>query len=1116
MVKHSPTTALPEDPLWYKDAIIYQVHVRAFKDSDADGAGDFQGLTSRLDYLEDLGINTIWLLPFYPSPLKDDGYDIADYTAIHPSYGTLADFNRFVKEAHRRGLRVITELVINHTSDQHPWFQMARKAPKGSKERDFYVWSDSMEKYAGTRIIFKDFESSNWSADPVAGAYFWHRFYSHQPDLNFDNPRVRKSIIQLMELWFKRGVDGMRLDAVPYLYEREGTSCENLPETHAFLKQLRRHIDARFPNRMLLAEANQWPEDAAAYFGNGDECHMAFHFPIMPRLFMAIRQENRFPIVDILNETPPIPDSAQWAMFLRNHDELTLEMVTDRERDYMYQVYARDREMRINLGIRRRLAPLLGNERRAIELMNSLLLSLNGTPVIYYGDEIGMGDNIFLGDRNGVRTPMQWSADRNAGFSRANPQRLYLPVIIDPEYHYEAVNVENQQNNPRSLLWWMKRMIHLRRQYQAFGRGSLEFVSSSNPKIIAFIRRYREEILLVVANLSRYSQCVQLELNAFEGLMPVEIGGGAEFTIINDQPYPMTMDAYAYYWFALQAPREDNLPAVSQDAELPVLELDKTWENLFKEKRGPLEAVLTGYLRQRRWFGGKARKLETLKISDTVRIKIGPRAIANLLILRVEYSDGSRESYLLPITCARGERAEQIREQAPGAIVALLSSDGRDAGLLFDAMWDERFTAALMGLIRKGRPHKDAGGVLTVIPTRAARMLIPRSEEMPEARVLQSEQSNTSVFFGDRVILKLFRRIESGINPDFEIGHALTEKVHFDYTPPLAGALTYKPPHQDPATIAIAHGFIENQGDAWQFTLEYLSRYYENALAKEVEIESAPMTDIQNPLDCVALQAPELARELFGVYQQHAELLGQRSGEFHCALASLSAEPDFKPDPFTMFYRQAQYQSMRGLCTQVFRMLRERRLAVPEPYQDDMRRVLALEAAILDRFRPIKDYYFTSTRIRTHGDYHLGQVLFTGKDFMIMDFEGEPARSLNERRDKVSALRDVAGMLRSLHYASFAALFSLRERGSPIRRENAEPWRKYWYLWSGAAFLRGYLAVTAQSGFMPRDRDELVILVHAYALEKAIYELGYELNNRPDWIGIPLQGILEIMGQDQS
>ncbi len=1111
-MKHSESAAMHDNPLWYKDAIIYQVHVRAFQDSDADGSGDFQGLTSRLDYLEDLGVNTIWLLPFYPSPLKDDGYDIADYTAIHPSYGTLPDFTRFMKEAHRRGLRVITELVINHTSDQHPWFQMARRAPEGSRERDFYVWSASMDKYAGTRIIFKDFETSNWSADPVAGAYYWHRFYSHQPDLNFDNPRVRKAIVQLMELWFKRGVDGMRLDAVPYLYEREGTSCENLPETHAFLRQLRRHMDARFPNRMLLAEANQWPEDAAAYFGQGDECHMAFHFPIMPRLFMAIRMENRFPIVDILSETPAIPDNAQWAMFLRNHDELTLEMVTDRERDYMYQVYARDREMRINLGIRRRLAPLLGNERRAIELMNSLLLSLNGTPVIYYGDEIGMGDNVFLGDRNGVRTPMQWSADRNAGFSRANPQRLYLPVIIDPEYHYEAVNVENQQNNPRSLLWWMKRMIHLRRQYKSFGRGSLDFVATSNSKILAFIRRYEEETVLVVANLSRYSQSVQLELNAHAGMVPMEIGGGTDFPLIEDQPYRMTMDPYAYYWFALQPQQSERLPAVSTDRELPVIELDKSWENIFKGKAGFLEQILTDYLRQRRWFGGKARKMETLKISDTVRLKIGPRATAVLLILRVEYTDGSRESYLLPVTCARGERAGQIREETPGAIVAMLESEGREAGLLIDAMWDARFAAVLVGLVRKGRVPRDAGGVLNVAPTQRARAIIPSPDQLSEPRVLQTEQSNTSVFFGNQIVMKLFRRIEPGVNPDFEVGRALTEQGRFEQTPPVAGSVTYKPQHQDVATVAIVHAFIENQGDAWEYTLEYLGRFFEDALAKETEIETPPRVDGLQPLDGVSESPPELARELFGVFQQHAELLGRRSGEFHRVLASLDSQADFKPEPFTMFYRQALYQSMRGLCTEVLRMLRERRSTIPEPHQEAVRQVLALEKSVIDRFRPLREHHFTSLRIRTHGDFHLGQVLFTGKDFMIMDFEGEPARSLGERRGKASALRDVAGMLRSLHYASFAALFNLRERGAPVKIENAEPWRALWYAWSGAAFLRGYMSVTAECAFMPRETEELVILLEAYTLEKAIYELGYELNNRPDWIGIPLQGILEIMG----
>ena len=531
---------LPGDVLWYKDAIIYEAHVRAFYDSNADGMGDFKGLAEKLDYLEDLGVTAIWLLPFFPSPWRDDGYDISDFRNVHPSYGTLRDFQNFLKEAHRRNLRVITELVINHTSDQHEWFQKSRRAEPGSSWRDFYVWSDSPDKYDGTRIIFKDFEPSNWSWDPVAKAYYWHRFFSHQPDLNFDSPLVRRSIMRTLDFWAQMGVDGFRLDAIPYLFEREGTSSENLPETHQFLADIRRHMDANYPGCMLLAEANMWPEDAVAYFGKGDECHMSFHFPLMPRLFMALRLEDRLPIIEILNRTPAIPETCQWAMFLRNHDELTLEMVTDEERDYMYRVYASDQRARINLGIRRRLAPLLGNDRSRIEVMNALLFSMPGTPVLYYGDEIGMGDNVYLGDRNGVRTPMQWSPDRNAGFSATNPQRLYLPVNIDPAYHYEAINVESQEENANSLLNWTKRLIALRKQYKAFGRGTLEFLSPSNQRVLAFVRRYDEEVILVVANLSRFAQAVELDLPKFSGCTPVEMFGRTEFPVVEKDYYPIT------------------------------------------------------------------------------------------------------------------------------------------------------------------------------------------------------------------------------------------------------------------------------------------------------------------------------------------------------------------------------------------------------------------------------------------------------------------------------------------------------------------------------------------------------------------------------------------------
>src|SRR6185436_10115205 len=586
------------DELWYKDGIIYQTHVRAFFDSNDDGIGDFQGLTRKLDYLQDLGINILWLLPFYPSPLRDDGYDIANYTAVNPSYGTLGDFKAFLREAHRRGIRVITELVINHTSDQHPWFQKSRRAKPGSPWRDYYVWSETPDRYRDARIIFKDFETSNWAWDPQARAYYWHRFFSHQPDLNFDNTAVHDALFKAFDFWMDMGVDAFRLDAIPYLYEREGTICENLPETHAYLKILRAHLDAKYEGKMLLAEANQWPEDSLPYFGEGDECHMAFHFPVMPRMYMALAQEDRFPIIDIMAQTPPIPENCQWAMFLRNHDELTLEMVTDEDRDYMWRTYAADRQARINLGIRRRLAPLLQNNRARIHLMNGLLFSFPGTPIVYYGDEIGMGDNIYLGDRNGVRTPMQWSADRNAGFSRANPQQLYLPTIIDPQYHYEQVNVEAQQASPHSLLWWMKRLIAMRRRYKAFGRGTMEFLLPDNRKVLAFVRRFEEETILVVANLSRLVQVFELDLSAFRGMVPVELSGGTRFPEIGDRPYFLNLGPFAFYWFSLErqtveTPAADDVPTLGA----------RTLEEVFAgRQREAVSRALLAYVRSRRWF----------------------------------------------------------------------------------------------------------------------------------------------------------------------------------------------------------------------------------------------------------------------------------------------------------------------------------------------------------------------------------------------------------------------------------------------------------------------------------------------------------------------------------
>src|SRR3977135_288109 len=595
---------LGDDRLWDEGGMIYQLHVKSFADSNNDGVGDFAGLTQKLDYLQDLGVPTLWLMPFYPSPGRDDGYDISDYGMINPELGTMKDFRRFMQEAKRRGLRVITELVINHTSDQHPWFQRARRAGPHTDARNWYVWSDSDQRYAGTRIIFNDTEKSNWTWDPEASAYYWHRFFSHQPDLNYDNPRVLHAMIQVMQRWLDFGVDGFRLDAIPYLCEREGTGNENLPETHAVIKKIRAELDSYAPGKLLLAEANQWPEDVSAYFGDGDECHMAYHFPLMPRIYMAIAQEDRFPIADILRQTPDIPANCQWALFLRNHDELTLEMVTDVERDYLWSTYATDPRARINLGIRRRLASLMDNDRRKIELMNSLLMSFPGTPIIYYGDEIGMGDNIYLGDRNGVRTPMQWTPDGNGGFSRCDPARLYAPMIMDPVYGYEAVNVEAQSRNLASLLSWTKRLISVRKSSKIFGRGSLSFIRPANRSVFVYVRQYQNDVLLCVANLSRSAQAAEIDLSPWRGRIPFEMLGRTNFPRIGEGPYIITLAPYGFFWFLLSEHTGPVADVLSSPMEFETLVVHKSLASLWQGRsRTILERdILPAYLATRRWF----------------------------------------------------------------------------------------------------------------------------------------------------------------------------------------------------------------------------------------------------------------------------------------------------------------------------------------------------------------------------------------------------------------------------------------------------------------------------------------------------------------------------------
>ena len=1105
----APVTQLADDPLWYKDAIIYELHVRAFFDSNGDGIGDFPGLTQKLDYLEDLGITAVWLLPFYPSPLRDDGYDIADYSDVHPSYGTLRDVKEFIREAHRRGIRVITELVLNHTSDQHPWFQRARRAAPGSVWRNFYVWSDTPEKYKEARIIFKDFETSNWAWDPVAKAYYWHRFYAHQPDLNYDNPAVRRAILRVVDFWMRLGVDGMRLDAVPYLYEREGTNCENLPETHQFLKELWRYIDERYPNRMLLAEANQWPEDAVAYFGNGDECHMAFHFPLMPRLFMAIRMEDRFPIVDILSQTPPIPETAQWALFLRNHDELTLEMVTDEERDYMYRVYARDPVARINLGIRRRLAPLLGNNRRRIELMNGLLFSLPGTPVIYYGDEIGMGDNIYLGDRNGVRTPMQWSADRNAGFSTAPRQRLYLPVIVDAEYHYEAVNVAAQQANPHSLLWWMKRLIGLRKQFKAFGRGSFEFIPVENRKVLAYVRRYEQETILVVANLSRFVQWAELDLSAYRGLVPVELFGRIEFPLIGDEPYRVMLGPHSFYWFSLERPRAGEEPLEITTSELPLVPVRESEGTLeLGTGQRAFEEILPRYLRKRRWFAGKARRIKQVRISEQVPLVTG-ESPATLVLVTVEYTEGDPEQYVLPLALARGERASEIVERTPHAVIARALVEGSEA-LLVDALAEPACVRSLIEQIGRRRRFRGEHGVIASQPTAAFRRLVRPDAPLPEPVLSRAEQSNTTVIFPDRVLFKLYRRVEPGPNPELEMERVLSERLGFPHVPPLAGSLEYQPAHGEPMTLGIVLGYVPNEGDAWQYTLDELAGFLERALAYSEDPPSLRL-EVESLLDLAGQTPPTMVYELIDTYVEAVRLLGQRTGELHRALASVTDDPAFAPEPFSMLYQRSLYQAMRSHLLQTLALLRQQLASLPVSPREQADAVLQREREIVQVYQKLLQKLLPAQRTRCHGDYHLGQVLYTGRDFVIIDFEGEPARPLSERRLKRSPLLDVAGMLRSFHYAASATLLEQQQRGLLSDLARAEAWLRFWYGWVSAVFLQGYLEVVGSTALVPSDSKDLGTLLEAYLMDKAIYEIRYELGHRPDWLAIPLGGVLELL-----
>ncbi len=1110
--KRGGASLLDDDPLWYKDAIIYEVHVRAFRDSNADGIGDFRGLVEKLDYLQDLGVTALWLLPFYPSPLKDDGYDIADYTSINPMYGNLADCKLLLREAHSRGLRVITELVINHTSDQHPWFRRARQAPVGTSWRDFYVWSDTADKFQEARIIFSDFEPSNWAWDPVAKAYYWHRFYSHQPDLNYDNPAVHDAVLEALDFWMEMGVDGFRLDAIPYLYERDGTNCENLPETHAFLKKLRRHVEERYPNRLLLAEANQWPEDAVAYFGAaGDECHMNFHFPLMPRLFMAIRMEDRFPILDILQQTPAIPEASQWALFLRNHDELTLEMVTAEDRDYMYRVYAQNSQARINLGIRRRLAPLLENHRGKIELMNGLLMSLPGTPVLYYGDEIGMGDNVYLGDRNGVRTPMQWNPERNAGFSRGNPQRLYLPLIIDPEYHYQTVNVEAQQNNPHSLLWWMKRLIALRKRFRAFGRGSLEFLYPKNHKVLVYLRRYQGEQILVVANLSRFVQYVELDLAALKGTVPVEMLGQTTLPPVGDHPYLLTLGPFAFYWLNLVPAQSAQPLLTTAEGRLPTLEVADSWEHVFQNRaRENLERILLLYFRGQHWFTLQGGDAKSARIVDQIAIpSAGPGFIA---LVQVEYAEGEPKTFTLPLAFAPDPHGEQLQAEMPRAVICRLhvkvAEAASETGCLYDPVGEKNFAAALLEVVAGHRRCRGTeGGLLGWTTTAHAGLLLPE-QPRPTPALVKADQSNSCLAFGDQFLLKLFRCVEEGIHPELEIGRVLAEKTTFTQVPPLAGSLTYRSGQGQRTTVAALLGFVHNEGDAWHYTRDVLRHFYMHILARNAPEKEASLP-VRPFLDLVAEELPPLAHELIGPYLESVRLMGQRTAEFHVALASITDEADFAPEPFTVLYQRSLYQTLRTLVLRVFELLREKLPDLSTAAREDAQKVLAREADLVTHVRLLMERKISAQRIRCHGDYRLGSLLYTGKDFVLIDFEGEVTRTLSNRRHKRSPLRDVASLLHSFF---FAAQMSLKDGGMrPEDQPVLAPWARFWDLWVSVAFVKAYLEVAATASLLPRTREEMRILLNFYFLGRGVFELRSQLLNCIDRVQIPLQSLLQLL-----
>jgi maltose alpha-D-glucosyltransferase/alpha-amylase len=1082
--------------LWYKDAIIYELSVRAFHDSNGDGIGDFPGLIQKLDYLEDLGINTIWLLPFYPSPLRDDGYDVTDYCEIAPEYGTMSDFRAFLREAQRRGMRVIIELILNHTSDEHPWFKRAKQEKPSSAARNYYVWSDDNTRFADARVLGSN--TSNWTWDEEAGAFYWSRFGRYLPELNYDNPKVQIEMIRVADFWLKKGVDGFRLSSVPFLFEEEGTSCENLPQTHAFVRKLRAHMDKHYDNRILIAEANLWPEDAASYFGDGDECHMAFHYPLMPRIFLSLRTEDNYPITDIISQTPEIPQESQWALFLRNHDELGLEMVTEEEKDYLFKAYANDPGTKFNTGINRRLAPLLNNDRRKIELLHALLFSLPGSPVIYYGDEIGIGDNVYLGGRAGVRTPMQWDMNINAGFSNANPQKLYLPVITDPVYRYESVNVRMQEENPSSLLHWIKHIIAVRKRIVAFGRGSMKFLHSSNSKILCFVRTFESRNVIVAANLSQFSQSAVLDLSDFKNCDVTEAFSQNRFKSIGDGDYDITLGPYGYFWFEVDT--SDVVTRQEGGNELPELQADLTWERLFgnyNTVRTIERKILPLFIRKCRWFGGKARPIGGIRFHKTFPLRVEDET-HHLAIIEIQYVQGLPEFYFIPLSFVPADHLMDKAEYTVQAVICRAELHST-VGFVMDSSYVRSFRDYLFASIQRGTQIREGNAALLF---RSGLFTRHSDVRDVESRLLKSDQSNTAIIYNDQYFLKFYRKIEPELNPEPEIIRFLTENTTFRNSPRFAGSIELRDDSGGTYVFGLMQEKVEHQGDAWVMTVDSVGRFYERVLTSPDRDNIPPLVD--RPVLRFE-ESPPLIQTLIGrgFYERIARL-GQRTAELHLALASKpDGDPAFAPEPFTANYQRSLYSSLRKLVRERFGLLRQALSGLRPETRAVANKVLALEDDILDCFSEIYKSRIRAMKTRIHGDYHLGQVLFTGKDFIIIDFEGEPGFSFSERRLKKHPLKDVAGMMRSIHYAAFGKIL-LNENYREQDRGTLEAWAEQWQHYVARYYMGAYLERMGEKEFT----NEHEVLIRTFLLEKAVYELGYELNGRPDWAIVPLRGIL--------